>query len=87
MSDVSFEQVKHMVEQLPPDEVERLRVWLNVPPISAQEANTPSWGETLADLIENFPLGDDDQMAIDDPEAWVRERRRTKTGRRNPGWG
>ncbi len=33
MSDVIFEQVKHLIEQMEPDEVERLRVWLDAPPL------------------------------------------------------
>ena len=89
MSDATFEQVKQMIEQLPADDVERLRVWLNTP-ISAgagPDKRPIIWGQRLAALIENFPLEEGDQMATDNPEEWVRERRRTKTHRRNPGWG
>ena len=89
MSDATFEQVKHMIEQLPPDEIERLRVWLNAPASREIEpdAHPATWGERLATLIEDVPLEKGDQMVVDDPEAWVRERRRTRTHRRNPGWG
>ena len=89
MSDATLEQVKQMIEQLPSDEVERLRMWLNKPTSDMAEPDTQpvTWGQRVAALIENFPLDEGDQMAIDDPEAWVRERRRTRTHRRNPGWG
>ena len=89
MSDATLEQVKHMIEQLSPNEVERLRGWLNTSSITVTEVESQSetWGQRLAALIESFPLEEADQMAINDPEAWVRERRRTKTHRRNPGWG
>jgi hypothetical protein len=89
MSDATFEQVKQMITQLEPDEVERLRAWLNTPMSNHAEPDTQSmtWGQQLARLIENFPVEEGDQMGTDDPEAWVRERRRTKTHRRNPGWG
>lgn len=89
MSDATFEQVKQMIEQLPPDEVERPRVWLlSTATEKPDEPDTPlaTWGQRVAALIENFPQ-EEDQMAIGDPEAWTHERRRTKTQRRNPGWG
>ncbi len=89
MSDATFEQVKQLIEQLQPDEVERLRAWLNAPLSKAQmnQAQHPTWGESLVKLVKEFPFEEADEMAIDDPEAWVRERRRTKTSKRNPGWG
>jgi hypothetical protein len=87
MSDASLEQVKQLIEQLLPDEVERLRAWLNTSIEKESQPDTQSWGERLANLIENFPLEEGDQIDIDDPEAWIRERRRTKTNKRNPGWG
>jgi len=83
MSDVTVEQVQHLIEQLPPDQIEQLRTWLNTP----QESRHPTWGESLVALVKAFPLEEADKMAIDDPETWVREHRRTKTSRRNPGWG
>jgi hypothetical protein len=89
MSDATFEQVKQMIEQLPTDDIERLRVWLNTPMSGEAEPDKRpmTWGQRLTALIENFPLEEGDQIAIDNPEEWVRERRRTKTHRRNPGWG
>jgi hypothetical protein len=89
MSDTAIDQVKQLIEQLPADDVERLRVWLSTlaPRGVGPDKQPITWGQRLAVLIENFPVEEGDQMATDNPEAWVRERRRTKTHRRNPGWG
>jgi hypothetical protein len=89
MSDVTFEQVKKMIEQMSPDEVEQLRAWLNAPASKPQVTNheDSTWGANLVRLVQEFPLQEADQMDIEHPEAWVREHRRTKTSKRNPGWG
>lgn len=89
MSNATFEEVKHMIEQMPPDEVERLRVWLNAPATKTHRGDSEdlTWGERLVALVSEFPVDAADEMVKDDPETWVREHRRTSTSRRNPGWG
>jgi hypothetical protein len=70
MSDATFEQVKQMIKQLPPAEVERLRAWLNTPIPRGSEPDTEpvTWGQRLAALIEKFPLEEGDQMADQEAE-------------------
>ncbi len=89
MADITFEQVKILIEQMPSVEVERLREWLNSAESeqSMAQSNDTSWGQHLVALVNQFDLDKGDQMDISDPEAWVREHRRTQTQRRNPGWG
>ncbi len=97
MADLTFEQVKplieQMIEQMSSTEVERLRVWLNSPetvqptPESTAQRGL-SWGESLVALVREFDLdatgpGWDNE----DPETWVRKHRRAETARRNPDWG
>ena len=89
MSNVTFEQVKPLIEQMPSDEVERLREWLNnsTTDQTVPASNSMTWGERLVALVNQFDLGVGDQMEITDPETWVRERRSGQTRKRNPGWG
>ena len=88
MADVTFEQVKPLVEQMPSAERERLRAWLSSPTERTETAiGSPTWGERLVALVNEFDLGEADQMDIADPEEWVCEQRRTQTEKRNPGWG
>ena len=89
MTDITFEQVKALIEQMPSSEVERLRTWLNNPATESTppEEDTRTWGERLVALVNQFDLDDADQMDIPDPEAWVREQRRVQTEKRNLGWG
>jgi hypothetical protein len=89
MSDLLLEQIKRLIEQLEPAEVDRLRAWLNTPLVNASQ-NDPrelTWGEQLVRLVSEFPRTDADEIKIDDPEAWVREHRCKKTRQQNPGWG
>jgi hypothetical protein len=89
MGEITFEQVKPLIEQMPLDERERLREWLDrsTEARDVLESAPSSWGEQLVALVNQFDLTAEDEMDIPDPEAWVRERRRTQTERRNPGWG
>ena len=89
MADLTFEQIRPLVEHLPPAEVERLRKWLDdqTAEVEATPTEGLTWGQRLVEMVNQFDLGEADQMDIDDPEAWVREYRRTKTQKRNPGWG
>ena len=88
MADVTFEQVKSLVEQMPSAEVNRLRDWLNTStPTSDSELHTGTWGERLVALVNQFELDEEDLAERSDPETWVRDYRRTKTQQRNPGWG
>ncbi len=89
MSDITFEQVKPLIEQMPSGERDRLRSWLDNFTGNREIAlpQESTWGEQLVALVNQFDLDEADQMDISDPEAWVRERRRTKAERRNPDWG
>jgi len=89
MSNVTFEQVKPLIEQMPSAEVERLRAWLNSSTTDQTNSASDSmtWGERLVALVNQFDLGEGDQMEITDPETWVRERRTGQTQKRNAGWG
>ena len=80
MADITFEQVKVLVEQMPSTELERLRTWLNT-----RTDEHESWGEQLVRMVNEFDLDKADEMDIPDPEAWVREYRCTQTQKRNPG--
>ena len=89
MADITFEQIRPLVEHMPSAEVERLRMWLDNPMAEPEPpvSDNLTWGQRLVALVDQFNLDEADQMNIDDPEAWVREYRRSKTQRRNPGWG
>jgi len=84
MTDITFEQIQRDIEQLEPDDVERLRDWLNA---RTSHTNSSAWGEKLVTLVNEFPLEETDQFPTDDPESWVREYRRTQTNRRIAPWG
>ncbi len=88
MADLTFEQIKILVEQMPPTEIARLRTWINnlTEPVPTSTPGT-TWGERLVALVNEFDLDESDQMDIPDPEAWVREHRRAQSQQRNPGWG
>ena len=100
MADLTFDQIKPLLEQLidqmPSAEVDRLRMWLNsestlhttpITPASNSE-NEMSWGESVVALVHEFNL-DTTGLGWDDkdPETWVREHRQSQVSRRNPGWG
>jgi hypothetical protein len=98
MADVTFEQVKALIEQLPSEELERLRAYLNsvaegkqsdpvTTTTSSTDANIGTWGQRLVAIVEQFNFEADDQWKTDDPEEWVREYRRKQSSRRNEGWG
>lgn len=70
MADVTFEQIKDLIAQMPSTEVELLRDWLNNPTEKSQ-----TWDERLVALVNEFDLDEADRMDIVDPEAWVRQRR------------
>jgi hypothetical protein len=79
MADITFEHVKPLIEQMPSEEIERLRAWLNndATEVPKSENDGLTWGERLVAMVNQFELTDEDQMDIDDPEAWVREYRRS----------
>jgi hypothetical protein len=91
MADITFEQIKVLVEQMPSEELERLREWINKPtessPAPQPDTKTGIWGKDLVEMVRQFPLEETDQWPSDHPESWVREYRRTRTSKRNPGWG
>src|SRR5688572_22048972 len=98
MADVTFEQVKALVEQMPSEELERIRTYLDSVADSKKstylastsptsDATTQTWGQRLVAIVEQFNFEETDQWETDDPEVWVREYRRTQTTRRNKGWG
>lgn len=89
MVDLTFEQVKPLIEQMPSSEVERLRTWLNAPAVKqpVPESDSRTWGERLVAMVQAFDLDAVGQgWDNEDPEAWVREHRRTQANKRNPGW-
>ena len=58
MSDITFDQVKQMIEQLPSDEVVRLREWLNLPTVDdAEEPPEEDFDWTDEELAELFKPG------------------------------
>ena len=88
MADVTFEQIKGLIEQMPSTDVDRLRDWLNESMETvAKTSHDSTWGEKLVALVNQFDLDESDLGDTTDPEAWVREHRRTKSQRRNPDWG
>ena len=94
MTDLTFDQVKplieQIIEQLPSSELNRLRDWINSAEADQPipESDSLSWGERLVALVNTFDL---DTTGLgwnnEDPEIWVSKQRRTQTSRRNPGWG
>jgi hypothetical protein len=90
MADLTFEQVKVLVEHMPVAEQKRLRDWLNTPNREKSEQGVDqnmTWGERLVAKVMQFELDEADQFNIGDVDEWLRERRHTQTNRRNPGWG
>lgn len=97
MADVTFEQIKELIKQMSPEELEKLRRYVEsieseqpdnpVDETPSADTNKGTWGKDLVAMVEQFHLGEEDQWPSDDPEEWVREYRRTQTSRRNPGWG